>query len=86
MFAKTSLRLVAQKKSFYGSVLFLCRRLAPPESPIFLPVEDTSFQWVDPLKVSPQPTDAQAWGPSQEPTLPSSRRTFSPLPPPSLCG
>ncbi|XP_011371965.1 fatty acid synthase [Pteropus vampyrus] len=50
MFAKTSLRLVAQKKSFYGSVLFLCRRLAPPESPIFLPVEDTSFQWVEPLK------------------------------------
>ncbi|XP_052513198.1 fatty acid synthase [Budorcas taxicolor] len=50
LFAGTSLHLVALKKSFYGSVLFLCRRLAPRDSPIFLPVEDTSFQWVDSLK------------------------------------
>ncbi|XP_008574493.1 PREDICTED: fatty acid synthase [Galeopterus variegatus] len=47
----TSLRLVGLKKSFYGSALFLCRRLAPQGSPIFLPVEDTtSFRWVDSLK------------------------------------
>ncbi|XP_039332582.1 fatty acid synthase [Saimiri boliviensis] len=50
LFAKTSLRLVGLKKSFYGSVLFLCRRPAPQDSPIFLPVEDTSFRWVDTLK------------------------------------
>ena len=61
LFAGASLHLVALKKSFYGSVLFLCRRLAPLDSPIFLPVEDTSFQWVDSLKVSPsQPLPGQA--------------------------
>lgn len=86
MFAKTSLHLVARKKSFYGSVLFLCRRLAPPQSPIFLPVEDTSFQWVDPLKVSPRAASRGSRGPSQKPTLSSSCRTFSPPTLPSLCG
>uniref|UniRef100_A0A250Y8F2 Fatty acid synthase n=1 Tax=Castor canadensis TaxID=51338 RepID=A0A250Y8F2_CASCN len=50
LFLRTSLHLVGLKKSFYGSVLFLCRRPAPRESPIFLPVEDTSFRWVDSLK------------------------------------
>nr|XP_023412547.1 LOW QUALITY PROTEIN: fatty acid synthase [Loxodonta africana] len=50
LFTKASLHLVGLKRSFYGSVLFLCRRLAPVDSPIFLPVEDTSFQWVDSLK------------------------------------
>ncbi|KAF5912949.1 hypothetical protein HPG69_012638 [Diceros bicornis minor] len=50
LFSGVSLRLVALKKSFYGSVLFLCRRPAPQDSPVFLPVEDTSFQWVDSLK------------------------------------
>lgn len=52
LFAQASLRLVALKRSFYGSALFLCRRPAPQGSPIFLPVEDTSFRWVDSLKVS----------------------------------
>ncbi|KAM5216963.1 fatty acid synthase [Hipposideros larvatus] len=50
LFAGASLHLVALKRSFYGSVLFLCRRPAPQDSPIFLPVEDTSFRWVDSLK------------------------------------
>ncbi|XP_059527571.1 fatty acid synthase [Myotis daubentonii] len=50
LLAGASLRLVALKRSFYGSVLFLCRRPAPQGSPIFLPVEDASFQWVDSLK------------------------------------
>ncbi|XP_032285376.1 fatty acid synthase [Phoca vitulina] len=51
LFAGASLHLVALKRSFYGSALFLCRRrLAPQDSPIFLPVEDTSFRWVDSLK------------------------------------
>lgn len=50
LLAGASLRLVALKRSFYGSALFLCRRPAPPSVPLFLPVEDTSFQWVDALK------------------------------------
>ncbi|XP_016070948.1 PREDICTED: fatty acid synthase [Miniopterus natalensis] len=50
LFAGASLHLVALKQSFYGSVLFLCRRPAQHDRPIFLPVEDTSFQWVDSLK------------------------------------
>ncbi|XP_008048097.1 fatty acid synthase isoform X2 [Carlito syrichta] len=50
LLARTSLHLVSLKTSFYGSALFLCRRPAPQESPIFLPVEDTSFRWVDSLK------------------------------------
>ncbi|XP_037348616.1 fatty acid synthase [Talpa occidentalis] len=48
--AQAGLHLVALKSSFYGSALFLCRRLAPQDSPVFLPVEDTSFRWVDTLK------------------------------------
>ncbi|XP_042639485.1 fatty acid synthase [Orycteropus afer afer] len=50
LLTKAALCLVGLKRSFYGSVLFLCRRLAPPDSPIFLPVEDPSFQWVNSLK------------------------------------
>lgn len=50
LFAGAALQLVALKRSFYGSVLFLCRRPALQDSPIFLPVEDTSFRWVDSLK------------------------------------
>uniref|UniRef100_A0ABI7YC33 Fatty acid synthase n=1 Tax=Felis catus TaxID=9685 RepID=A0ABI7YC33_FELCA len=50
LFAGASLHLVALKKSFYGSVLFLCRRPVLWDSPVFLPVEDPSFQWVNSLK------------------------------------
>ncbi|XP_008826418.1 fatty acid synthase [Nannospalax galili] len=50
LFSRTAMHLVGLKKSFYGTVLFLCRRATPQDSPIFLPVEDTSFQWVDSLK------------------------------------
>ncbi|KAM6164687.1 fatty acid synthase [Rhynchocyon petersi] len=50
MFTKASLHLVGLKRSVFGSVLFLCRRPAPLGTPIFLPVEDTSFQWVNSLK------------------------------------
>ena len=52
LFAGASLHLVALKRSFYGSVLFLCRRPVLQDSPVFLPVEDPSFQWVYSLKVS----------------------------------
>lgn len=51
LFSRKALRLVGLKRSFYGTALFLCRRVVPQDSPIFLPVEDTSFQWVDSLKV-----------------------------------
>uniref|UniRef100_A0A452SJH0 Fatty acid synthase n=1 Tax=Ursus americanus TaxID=9643 RepID=A0A452SJH0_URSAM len=50
LFAAASLHLAALKRSFYGSALFLLRRPAPRDSPVFLPVEDTSFRWVDSLK------------------------------------
>lgn len=50
LFTRKALHLVGLKKSFYGTALFLCRRLSPQDKPIFLPVEDTSFQWVDSLK------------------------------------
>lgn len=46
---------MALKKSFYGTALFLYRRATPQDNPLFLPVEDTSFQWVDSLKV-------RSWG------------------------
>ncbi|XP_028643680.1 fatty acid synthase [Grammomys surdaster] len=50
LFSRKALHLVGLKRSFYGTALFLCRRVIPQDSPIFLPVEDTSFQWVDSLK------------------------------------
>ncbi|XP_004639517.1 fatty acid synthase [Octodon degus] len=67
LFSKTALRLVGLKTSFYGSAIFLCRRPAPQDSPIFLPVEDTSFRWVDSLKdilaeASPRPVWLTALG------------------------
>ncbi|XP_054986055.1 fatty acid synthase [Sorex araneus] len=67
LFVGAKLHLVAQKTSFYGSALFLCRRLAPQDSPILLPVDDTSFHWVDSLKsmladASPRPVWLTAVG------------------------
>lgn len=50
LFSKKGLHLVGLKKSFYGTALFLCRRSTQQDKPLFLPVEDTSFQWVDSLK------------------------------------
>ncbi|XP_077022384.1 fatty acid synthase [Tamandua tetradactyla] len=50
LLATAGLLPVGLKRSFYGSALFLCRRPAPPSTPIFLPVDDASFQWVEPLK------------------------------------
>uniref|UniRef100_A0A8D2NDD8 Fatty acid synthase n=1 Tax=Zonotrichia albicollis TaxID=44394 RepID=A0A8D2NDD8_ZONAL len=50
LFSKVSLNLVAMKKSFFGSVIFLCRRQAPVKAPVFLPVDETNFKWVESLK------------------------------------
>lgn len=52
MFSEASLSLVAVRKSFYGSALFLCRTQPPvKDQPIFLPVDSTDYKWVETLKV-----------------------------------
>lgn len=51
LFCLASLNLVSMKTSFYGSVLFLCRRQAAPDkTPIFLPVDQIDCHWVETLK------------------------------------
>ncbi|XP_043860025.1 LOW QUALITY PROTEIN: fatty acid synthase [Dromiciops gliroides] len=61
-FQKASLHLVGLKKSFYGSAIFLCRRQAPTQSPIFLQVEDTTYKWVDSLKtILAESSDQPVW-------------------------
>ncbi|PKU32508.1 fatty acid synthase [Limosa lapponica baueri] len=50
LFSKASLNLVAMKKSFFGSVIFLCRRQVPNKTPVFLPIDETHFKWVESLK------------------------------------
>ncbi|KAM6049680.1 fatty acid synthase isoform 2-T2 [Theristicus caerulescens] len=50
LFSKASLNLVAMKKSFFGSVLFLCRRQTPAKTPVFLPVDEPHYMWVESLK------------------------------------
>lgn len=51
VFSEASLSLVAVRKSFYGSALFLCRWRSPGKQPIFLPVDSTDYKWVETLKV-----------------------------------
>lgn len=51
VFSEASLSLVAVRKSFYGSALFLCRCRSPSKQPIFLPVDGTDYKWVETLKV-----------------------------------
>uniref|UniRef100_A0A3Q4I571 Fatty acid synthase n=1 Tax=Neolamprologus brichardi TaxID=32507 RepID=A0A3Q4I571_NEOBR len=51
--SEASLNLVALRKSFYGSALFLCRRQSVSKQPVFLPVDSKDYQWVETLKVSP---------------------------------
>ncbi|KAK6328250.1 hypothetical protein J4Q44_G00002280 [Coregonus suidteri] len=61
-FSDTSLNLVAVRKSFYGSALFLCRRRLPSKQPIFLPVDSMDYQWVDTLKATlAEPSDSPVW-------------------------
>uniref|UniRef100_A0A8B9MNP4 Fatty acid synthase n=1 Tax=Accipiter nisus TaxID=211598 RepID=A0A8B9MNP4_9AVES len=62
LFSKASLNLVAVKKSFFGSVLFLCRRQAPAKTPIFLPIDETHYKWVESLKeVLADPSEQPVW-------------------------
>lgn len=51
VFSEANLALVAVRKSFYGSVIFLCRRKSPSKQAIYLPVDSTGFLWVEKLKV-----------------------------------
>uniref|UniRef100_A0A803V968 Fatty acid synthase n=1 Tax=Ficedula albicollis TaxID=59894 RepID=A0A803V968_FICAL len=61
-FSKASLNLVAMKKSFFGSVIFLCRRQAPVKTPIFLPVDETNYKWVESLKeILADPSEKPVW-------------------------
>ncbi|XP_054249700.1 fatty acid synthase [Indicator indicator] len=62
LFKNASLNLVAMKKSFFGSVIFLCRRPAPAKTPIFLPVDETDFKWVESLKeILADPLEQPVW-------------------------
>ncbi|NXR52975.1 FAS synthase, partial [Hippolais icterina] len=62
LFSKASLNLVAMKKSFFGSVIFLCRRQAPVKTPVFLPVDETNYKWVESLKeVLADPSEKPVW-------------------------
>uniref|UniRef100_A0A7N9B0T0 Fatty acid synthase n=1 Tax=Mastacembelus armatus TaxID=205130 RepID=A0A7N9B0T0_9TELE len=60
VFSKASLRLVAVRKSFYGSAIFLCRCRSPGKQPIFLPVDSTDYKWVETLKVGSS-SDSPVW-------------------------
>ncbi|XP_061667276.1 fatty acid synthase isoform X1 [Syngnathoides biaculeatus] len=62
VFAEASLTLVAIRKSFYGSVLFLCHRLAPAKQPIVLAVDNADYEWVETLKATlAEPSDSPVW-------------------------
>ncbi|NWT56328.1 FAS synthase, partial [Erythrocercus mccallii] len=62
LLSKASLNLVAMKRSFFGSVIFLCRRQAPVKTPIFLPVDETNYKWVESLKeVLADPSEQPVW-------------------------
>ncbi|XP_018417291.1 PREDICTED: fatty acid synthase [Nanorana parkeri] len=62
LFEAASLDLVAVKKSFYNSVIFLCRRRGPQKTPVVLSVEDMDCSWVDSLKeLMADSTDHHIW-------------------------
>ncbi|XP_024117302.1 fatty acid synthase [Oryzias melastigma] len=47
---EASLVVVAVRRSFYGSALFLCRRKSPRLQPVLVPVDSPDCQWVETLK------------------------------------
>ncbi|KAF1419112.1 Fatty acid synthase, partial [Spheniscus mendiculus] len=62
LFSKASLTLVAMKQSFFGSVIFLCRRQAPAKTPVFLPIDETNYKWVESLKeILADPLEQPVW-------------------------
>ncbi|KAK9406948.1 fatty acid synthase [Crotalus adamanteus] len=50
LFKKANLNLVTVKRSSFGAAIFLCRRPLPTKKPIFLPVDETNYKWVESLK------------------------------------
>uniref|UniRef100_A0A8P4GFA7 Fatty acid synthase n=1 Tax=Dicentrarchus labrax TaxID=13489 RepID=A0A8P4GFA7_DICLA len=62
VFSSASLSLVAVRKSFYGSALFLCRCHSPGTQPVFLPVDSTDYKWVETLKETiAESSDCPVW-------------------------
>lgn len=62
MFSEASLSLVAVRKSFYGSALFLCRCRSPGKQPIFISVDSTNYMWVETLKeMMAESSDCPVW-------------------------
>lgn len=61
-FTAASLSLVAVRRSFYGSALFLCRSRSADKQPVFLPVDATDYKWVEKLKATlAEPSDSLVW-------------------------
>uniref|UniRef100_A0A8D3B9P6 Fatty acid synthase n=1 Tax=Scophthalmus maximus TaxID=52904 RepID=A0A8D3B9P6_SCOMX len=62
VFSEVSLSLVAVRKSFYGSALFLCRCRSPTKQPVFLSVDSTDYKWVETLKATMSASsDSPVW-------------------------
>ncbi|KAM4715440.1 fatty acid synthase isoform 2-T2 [Anableps anableps] len=62
MFSEANLTLVAVRKSFYGSVLFLCRCKSSRKQSVYLPVDSTDFLWVEKLKaILAESLDHRVW-------------------------
>ncbi|KAM4525063.1 fatty acid synthase isoform 2-T2 [Odontesthes bonariensis] len=62
VFSEASLTLVAVRKSFCGSALFLCRRQSLGKQPVYLPVDNTDCKWVETLKVMmAESSDRPVW-------------------------
>ncbi|XP_059181217.1 LOW QUALITY PROTEIN: fatty acid synthase [Centropristis striata] len=63
VFSEASLSLVAVRKSFYGTALFLCRRPSPGnQKPVFIPVDSTDYTWVETLKATlAESSDCPVW-------------------------
>nr|XP_028572050.1 fatty acid synthase [Podarcis muralis] len=62
LLSKAGLNLVAVKRSSFGATIFLCRRPAPSKEPVFLPVDETHYKWVEPLKeMLAEPSEHPVW-------------------------
>lgn len=62
VFSEASLSLVAVRRSFYGSALFLCRCQSVSKQPVFLSVDSTDYTWVESLQaMMMEPSDHPVW-------------------------
>uniref|UniRef100_A0A8C6P2E4 Fatty acid synthase n=1 Tax=Nothobranchius furzeri TaxID=105023 RepID=A0A8C6P2E4_NOTFU len=62
VFSEASLMVVAVRKSFYGSVLFLCRSKSQSKQSLYLPVDSGDFMWVEKLKAAmADASDTPVW-------------------------